>query len=84
MACIPVPTAAIPELPAPLSVALPSTPAVPGIPGLCCKLPPVLNPIPPIPLGSLVLNSAIVEALNVYIDQVRAYVNALPFKCPVE
>jgi hypothetical protein len=40
--------------------------------------------IPPVPIPPLILNSAVIAALNVYLLAAQTYLNALPLKCPVE
>lgn len=84
MACIPVPIPSIPSLPAGLSVT-PPTIVVPNVPGLCCKLPRI--PLPPIPIDlSVVLTAepALVIALRAALAAATAYIQQLPFPCPVE
>lgn len=84
MPCTPGLAAPIPELPAPLSLALPTIELPTFELGICCKLPPIPNPLPPIPLPTLVLNPAIVAALNAYIAQALSYIRLRPFECPLE
>jgi hypothetical protein len=84
MPCIALPTVTAPTLPDPLSI---SPPAVPGAAfdlQLCCKLPPFVPPLPPIPIPALILNSAVVAALNVFIGQAVAFISALSVPCPKE
>jgi hypothetical protein len=81
--CIQGPVLPLPTLPAPLSLSPPVPPALPGIPGLCCKLP-ISLAIPPIPIPSAVLNPAVIATLNGYIAVMKAYLRALPLPCPKE
>lgn len=75
-----------PTLAPPLSF----TPPDPGTIGIdanlkfCCQLPPVSLHTPPIPLPTAVLNPALVEGWNAFIDQVIALLNSFPFECPLE
>lgn len=84
MACIALPIPQIPTPPFEFSF----TPPVPQIPSLninlCCKLPPVDLPIPPIPVPTLLLSSGLLETLKEAIAQVNSYLNTLPLECPLE
>lgn len=82
--CIQGPAITIPPLPGGFTLAPPALPVVPGIPELCCKLPPVPIVLPPIPIPPIVFNSAIVAALNAYITTALSYINSLPLECPLE
>lgn len=82
--CIQGPAIAIPPLPTGFTISPPVLPTLPGIPELCCKLPPIPIQLPPIPIPSLILNSAVIAALNVYIQTALTYINSLPLECPLE
>lgn len=82
MACVPVPSAPIPELPAPLSIAPPPLPSLPNIPNICCKLPPLPVQVPPVDLPVGTLNPAIVAIINANLKLVRDYLDALEIPCP--
>jgi|GEM_PF-4964738 len=86
MSCIKVPIPSVPELPAPLTLRPPTPPIppIPGLPNFCCKLPPVPNPLPPIPIPTVILQPEIIAIMNGYIDQVLGYLAALPLECPLE
>lgn len=83
-ACIALPIGTLPTLPSPLSLTAPALPSVPGLPDLCCKLPPLPVSLPPIPIPPLILNSAVITTLNATIALVQAFLVSLPLKCPLE
>lgn len=83
MACLEFPAVTAPTLPEPLSLTLPSV-SVSFDLELCCKLPPIPLQIPPIPLPPIILNSAVIAALNAFIQQAITYINLLPLECPLE
>ena len=83
MPCLKGPTITVPKLPAPLSFGV----SIPGLSfdlNLCCKLPPISRPIPPIPLPPIVLNPAVIAILNAQIAIVVAFINSLSVVCPLE
>lgn len=83
MPCIPLPKAPVPSLPLPFSV----KPPVPPIPkldaNLCCKLPPLPIPTPPIKIPSAVM-TGVLPLLQSALAAVNAYLDKLPLKCPRE
>lgn len=85
MACDPLDLPPIPGLPAPLTIAPPTLPAIPeGDLKFCCKILelPVAPELPPLPTG--VLNAGVVEVLKQSIAAVQTYLDALPLDCPRE
>ena len=81
MACIPGPSISLGTLPAGISLTPPTIPAI-TTPGLCCQLVSPFTVIPPVPLGPLVANSAVLVALNVTLQAVQTYINSLVPDCP--
>lgn len=79
MPCIPIPTATVPTLPAPLSIAAPPPPSV-GTPGLCCQLVPPFSFTPPLAIA--VLNPAVVLTINQALHAVQEFIDKLPPRCP--
>lgn len=51
---------------------------------LCCKILPFPIVTPPIPLGSLVFNPAVIATLNAAIATFNSYHDAAIFGCPLE
>jgi hypothetical protein len=51
---------------------------------LCCKVLQFSVVTPPIPLGSLVFNPAVIGVLNAAINALNAYHDAFVFNCPLE
>lgn len=82
--CIQGPAVTIPPLPTGFTLTPPVVPSLPGVPELCCKLPPVPIQLPPIPIPSLILNSAVMVTMNAYITTALSYINSLPLECPLE
>ncbi len=84
MPCLKLPTVTAPTLPAPFTLGLPGLSGLTFDINLCCKLPPVSLPIPPIPLPAVVLNPAVIATLNSAISAVVTYINSLSVPCPIE
>lgn len=84
MPCITTPTLPVPQLPAPLSLALPTLPGISVDVPFCCKLPLPPVAIPPIPLPAILLNPAVIATLNGYIKAAVEYISAIPFECPLD
>jgi hypothetical protein len=87
MPCIPLPTVPKPQLPAPLSIGLPTLQTPPLQANLCCQfsLPQIILPLPPIPLGFLGPALApILAAIDAAEAQVDAWLAAIPVNCPLE
>ena len=82
--CLKIPTVPAPTLPSPLGITPPDAPSPPTLPEFCCKLPPVSLPLPPIPIPAIILNPAVITALNANIEIVTNYINSLQLECPIE
>lgn len=83
MPCITTPTLPIPQLPAPLSIAIELP--IPSLSlGFCCKLPVPPIPTPPIALPAILLNPAVIGLLNGYIKTAVEYISAIPVDCPLD
>lgn len=83
--CLKSPIPTLPTLPPPLTLDLAVPPVVvAGDLTFCCKLATYSLRTPPIPIGSTILNPAVIAALNGYITSLNTYLKALPLKCPNE
>lgn len=81
MGCVAVPTPTTPSLPAGISISPPTLPAV-STPGLCCQFVPSFTFTPPVPLGPLVANPAVLVALNATLQAIQGFLNGLTPSCP--
>ena len=83
MACIPLPKAAVPTLPSPLSVDPPAV-SLEFQAGLCCKL----LSLPPasiaIDLPPGVINAAAIALINQNLAAIQTFLDSLPLDCPKE
>lgn len=84
MPCLKGPTITIPTLPAPLSFGVSIDGGFSFAIDLCCKIPPVKIPFPPIPIPAVILNPAVIAILNAQIAIVTALINSLSVPCPLE
>jgi hypothetical protein len=84
MPCTPLPTLALPTLPAPLTLTPPAPPSIDFDPSLCCKLLPFPVTTPPVPLPVGVLNPAVVAVLTQQMAAAQSFLDSLSFSCPRE
>lgn len=84
MSCIPIPHVPTPTLPFPLTIGLPPLPGFSGEINLCCKILAIDIPPLPLPIPPLMINPAVVEVIKSTIATINAYIDKLPFDCPLE
>lgn len=85
--CIPIPPFPTPPSISPLTIGPPALPPVDISVDLCCRVN-LISYTPIIPLGPAILAipgaSAVVAAIQVATATIKAYLAALPLKCPRE
>lgn len=83
MPCVELPKLPVPQLPSPFTIAI-ALPTASFDFSLCCKLLPFAIATPPIPIPPIVLNPAVIAALNAGVATVIGYINSLAVPCPLE
>lgn len=85
MSCITIPKLPLPTLPP--GITIPGIGIDLGITfavDLCCKIPPVKIPLPPVGISPTILNPGVIATLNAAIQSLQSYLHSIPLKCPLE
>ena len=85
MACIPLPSVTLPQLPPGLSLTTPTaSTTLAGVNVLCCKIPPIPLSIPQVTI-TVPIDPAVMAAVAAELDEVRelalSYLRAIPLPC---
>lgn len=81
MSCLPLPDPTLPTLPDGITLE-PELPDLIGSPELCCKLTSFPFVTPPLPAPVGIVNPALAQLIAGAMTSLKAYVDALPLRCP--